>query len=126
MIYQSFFAHLPSAVELVDVNSDGIYDIYVVQVDDETEGSYCKEPFIKDNWRSNNGRALLNAARLGLGLVQLPSFYLEADLADGKLVTVLDPYNPTDTGIWAVYPHNRHLSAKVRLFVNFLAERFQQ
>jgi DNA-binding transcriptional LysR family regulator len=81
---------------------------------------------VQGNWRSNNGRALLNAARLGLGVVQLPSFYLEADLADGKLVTVLDPYNPTDTGIWAVYPHNRHLSAKVRLFVNFLAERFQQ
>ncbi len=81
---------------------------------------------VQGNWRSNNGRALLNAARLGLGVVQLPSFYLEADLADGKLVTVLEPYNPTDTGIWAVYPHNRHLSAKVRLFVNFLAERFQQ
>jgi len=56
MIYQSFFPHLPSAIEVVDINSDGIYDIYVVQVDDETEGSYCKEPFIKDNWRGNNGQ----------------------------------------------------------------------
>lgn len=80
---------------------------------------------VQGNWRSNNGRALLQAAKLGLGLVQLPSFYLEEDLAVGNLVTVLDDYNPTDTGIWAVYPHNRHLTAKVRLFVNFLAERFQ-
>jgi DNA-binding transcriptional LysR family regulator len=79
---------------------------------------------VQGNWRSNNGRALLQAAKQGLGLVQLPSFYLEEDIAAGNLATVLDDYNPTDTGVWAVYPHNRHLTAKVRLFVNFLAERF--
>lgn len=80
---------------------------------------------VSGNWRSNNGRALMHAARSGLGIVQLPSFYVEDDLEAGKLVTLLQEYNPTDTGVWAVYPHNRHLSAKVRLFVNFLAERFQ-
>ena len=61
----------------------------------------------------------------GLGLVQLPSFYLEEALETGELETILEDFNPTETGVWAVYPHNRHLSAKVRLFVNFLAERFQ-
>ena len=81
---------------------------------------------VSGNWRSNNGRSLLRAARAGLGLVQLPSFYLEEDMASGRLLPVLEDYNPTDTGVWAVYPHNRHLSAKVRLFVNFLAERFQE
>lgn len=80
---------------------------------------------VSGNWRSNNGRALLNAARAGLGLVQLPSFYLDKAIAEGALVPVLEDYRPTDSGVWAVYPHNRHLSAKVRLFVNFLAERFQ-
>lgn len=79
---------------------------------------------VNGSWRSNNGRALLQAARAGLGLVQLPTFYLEDALAGGELVTLLDEYNPTDTGVWAVYPHNRHLSAKVRLFVNYLAEKF--
>ena len=79
---------------------------------------------VSGSWRSNNGRALLQAAQAGLGLVQLPTFYLEEALGNGDLVTVLDDYNPTDTGVWAVYPHNRHLSAKVRLFVNFLAEKF--
>ena len=79
---------------------------------------------VNGSWRSNNGRALLQAARAHLGLVQLPAFYLEGVLSSGELVTVLDDFNPTDTGVWAVYPHNRHLSAKVRLFVNFLAERF--
>ena len=79
---------------------------------------------VDGNWRSNSGRALLHAARSGLGLVQLPSFYLEQDVADGSLVPILTDFNPTDTGVWAVYPHNRHLSAKVRLFVNFLARGF--
>ncbi|TDG13615.1 LysR family transcriptional regulator [Seongchinamella unica] len=81
---------------------------------------------VSGNWRSNNGRALLHAARTGLGLVQLPSFYLAEDLRAGKLIPVLEGNNPTDTGVWAVYPHNRHLSAKVRLFVNFLADRFAE
>lgn len=80
---------------------------------------------VSGSWRSNNGRALLQAGRSGLGLVQLPAFYVQQDLDNGSLKTVLEDYNPTDTGVWAVYPHNRHLSAKVRLFVNFLAERFQ-
>ncbi len=81
---------------------------------------------VNGNWRSNNGRALLHGARAGLGLVQLPSFYLERDIAEGRLRAVLEDYNPTDTGVWAVYPHNRHLSAKVRLFINFLVERFNR
>jgi len=81
---------------------------------------------VSGNWRSNNGRSLLRAARAGLGLVQLPSFYLDQDIIDGALLPVLEDYNPTDTGVWAVYPHNRHLSAKVRLFVNFLADRFNE
>jgi DNA-binding transcriptional LysR family regulator len=81
---------------------------------------------VEGNWKSNNGRALLHAAINGLGLVQLPSFYLEKEIEQGNLQTILEDFNPTDTGIWAVYPHNRHLSAKVRLFVNFLAQRFAQ
>jgi len=81
---------------------------------------------VSGNWRSNNGRSLLRAARAGLGLVQLPSFYLDQDIIDGALLPVLEDYNPTDTGVWAVYPHNRHLSTKVRLFVNFLADRFNE
>ena len=77
---------------------------------------------VAGNWRSNNGRALRHAALAGMGLVQLPSFYVDQDIAAGTLLSVLDHCTPTDTGVWAVYPHNRHLSAKVRLFVSFLAD----
>ncbi|BFM06486.1 LysR substrate-binding domain-containing protein [Halioxenophilus aromaticivorans] len=76
------------------------------------------------NWRSNNGRALVHAALAGLGLVQLPSFYLQPFIDDGRLVTALEDFYPTDTGTWAVYPSNRHMSQKVRLFINFLVEEF--
>ena len=77
---------------------------------------------VSGNWRSNNGRALVSAAKQGVGLVQLPDFYVAGDIERGALVPVLESCNPTDTAVWAVYPHNRHLSAKVRLFVNYLAE----
>ena len=86
------------------------------------DGSRNFDMRIEGNWRSNNGKALLHAARNGLGLVQLPAFYVKDDLEKGTLISILDDYKPADTAVWAVYPHNRHLSAKVRLFVNFLAE----
>ncbi len=78
---------------------------------------------VRGNWRSNNGRALAHAAIGGLGIVQLPDFYVRDALDQGLLVPVLEDFNPTDTGVWAVYPHNRHLSAKVRMFVSHLAEQ---
>ncbi|MDZ4261523.1 MAG: LysR substrate-binding domain-containing protein [Pseudomonadota bacterium] len=45
-------------------------------------------------------------------------------MADGRLVSVLDEFRFTDTGVWVVYPQQRHLAPKVRLFIDFLAERF--
>ena len=80
---------------------------------------------IEGNWHSNNGHALLAAARIGLGLVQLPEFYVYEDINAGRLLTVLDPYQPTDTSIQALYPGNRHLSPKVRLFIDHLVETFK-
>lgn len=86
------------------------------------EGQKNFDVSVHGNWRSNNGRALVSAARQGLGLVQLPDFYVSAEVNEGTLVPVLQQCNPTDTAVWAVYPHNRHLSARVRLFVDYLAE----
>lgn len=80
---------------------------------------------IEGNWRSNNGHALLMAARSGLGLTQLPEFYLQDDLESGRLEAVMQEFQPTDTAVWAVYPSNRHLSPKVQQFVDFLASHFR-
>jgi DNA-binding transcriptional LysR family regulator len=81
---------------------------------------------VDGNWKSNNGRALRQAALRGLGLAELPYFYIRNDLAAGRLTTVLANFRPTDTAMWAVYPHNRYLSAKVRLFLNFLQNRLRE
>lgn len=79
---------------------------------------------IQGHWHSNNGYALLAAARKGIGLVQLPEFYVHDDIAAGRLLPVLEKYQPTDTAVWAIYPSNKHLSPKVSLFIDHLVSSF--
>ena len=74
---------------------------------------------------SNNGEALRAAAEAGLGVALLPTFLVSNALNDGKLVRVLADYEETDLAIHAVYPHARHLSVKVRAFVDYLVETFR-
>lgn len=73
---------------------------------------------------ANNGDLLAAAAAEGIGIAMEPDFIVAADLAAGRLVRVLAEYAPAPAGVYAVYPSRRHLSAKVRAFVDFLAERF--
>ena len=60
------------------------------------------------------------AARLGLGLVQAPRYRFAKDLADGTLVEVLAGFPPTPTPLSVLYPSNRQLSPRVRVFVDWL------
>ena len=71
----------------------------------------------------NSGHSLVDAALKGLGIVQLPDYYVQKYLASGELVSLLDNYREPEESIWAIYPHNRHLSPKIRLLVDYLAER---
>lgn len=79
---------------------------------------------VRGRLSANNGDALRIAALKGLGLTSLPTFIVGADLQNGSLVTVLDDYMSQHLSLNAVYPTARHLSPKVRAFVDFLAERF--
>ncbi len=72
----------------------------------------------------NNGDAMRVAALGGVGLTVLPTFIVGRDLQAGTLVSVLADFMPQHLGLHALYPHARHLSPKVRAFVDFLAERF--
>jgi DNA-binding transcriptional LysR family regulator len=72
--------------------------------------------------RYNSGVSLADAALKGLGIVQLPDYYVQEYLKSGELVSVLDNFREPDGGIWAIYPQNRHLSPKIRLLVDYLAE----
>src|SRR5258707_8511250 len=78
------------------------------------------------NLRSNSGAVLIVAAFAGHGLVYLPTYFVGEALQSGRLVTVLDDYTAPPLTLRALYPHNRHLSAKVRAFVDFLVARFGQ
>jgi DNA-binding transcriptional LysR family regulator len=72
---------------------------------------------------ANNGESLLDAAIAGLGLTVLPTFIAGDAVAAGDLLVVLGDYALASTSIYAVWPPNRRLSAKVRAFVDFLVER---
>ncbi len=73
---------------------------------------------------SNSGDLAVAAAIAGLGIVFEPDFIVAPALAAGLLVRVLPDYESAPGDIWAVYPSRRHLSAKVRLFVDHIARQF--
>lgn len=73
---------------------------------------------------SNNGDLLAAAAAEGVGILLEPDFIVGPELAQGRLVRVLESFEAPVSPIYAVYPSRRHLPAKVRAFVDFLAERF--
>jgi DNA-binding transcriptional LysR family regulator len=75
---------------------------------------------------SNNGELLAEAAARGAGIVFEPAFIVGPEVRAGRLVPLLQDFEPPPTPIYALYPSRKHLSAKVRLFVDFLVERFSQ
>ncbi|MEQ8603036.1 MAG: LysR family transcriptional regulator [Marivibrio sp.] len=73
---------------------------------------------------SNNGHVLAHAAAGGRGVIYTPTFICRSELRAGRLESALDAFDAEPIGVHAVYPPNRHLSAKVRAFIDFLAARF--
>jgi DNA-binding transcriptional LysR family regulator len=73
---------------------------------------------------ANSGELLVAAAVAGMGIVFEPDFVVGPHIARGELRRLLDGYAGARLDVWAVYPSRRHLSAKVRAFVDFLAEVF--
>jgi DNA-binding transcriptional LysR family regulator len=64
-------------------------------------------------------------ARQGLGLIQVPRYSREEDLAAGHLVEVLPAHRPTPSQVSILYPEGRQLSSRARVFMEWVAERFQ-
>ncbi|MDH5207316.1 MAG: LysR family transcriptional regulator [Burkholderiaceae bacterium] len=73
---------------------------------------------------ANSGDALRAAAIAGLGVICEPDFLLESAIRRGQLTRLLPGYTGGGGDIWAVYPSRRHLSLKVRLFVDHIAAAF--
>jgi DNA-binding transcriptional LysR family regulator len=61
----------------------------------------------------------------GVGITVEPDFIVAADVRAGRLVRLLRDFAPPAININAVYPSRRHLSAKVRAFIDFVALRFE-
>ena len=70
--------------------------------------------------------ALRYLAQDGQGITCLPDFSIKEALADGKLKTVLDRYMTQSTTFWILWPSSRQMTPKVRVFVDFVAQRFKE
>jgi LysR family transcriptional regulator, regulator for bpeEF and oprC len=66
----------------------------------------------------------LAAAEAGLGIAQIPAFVLKEAMERGSLELLLGDGFPEPTPLSVVYPENRHLSSKIRVFVDWVAELF--
>ena len=74
--------------------------------------------------KATNGEYLRDAAVSGLGISLVPSFIAYRDIERGALVALLNGFRPPQLEIHALYPPTRHLSHRVRAFVDFLVQRF--
>jgi len=76
------------------------------------------------NIEANNGETLVELARAGVGIARVGSFSVTEEIAAGRLVPLLDRFNPGDReDIHAVYVGGATRPARVRAFVDFLVEK---
>jgi DNA-binding transcriptional LysR family regulator len=72
----------------------------------------------------SDGQVLHEWCREGLGIAWRSTWEVQADVASGRLVTVLDDYAAPPNGIHAVFPSARHLPLRVRLWIDFLKHSY--
>lgn len=75
---------------------------------------------------ANNGDALRAAALHGAGVVRMPAFIVGADVEQGRLVRLLPDWHAPEIPVHAVWPPQPHATAKLRAFVDFLAEHLRR
>jgi DNA-binding transcriptional LysR family regulator len=74
----------------------------------------------------NAAESYVAAAKLGLGMIQVPLYHAESALRSGELVAVLKGFPPTRTPVSLLYPRNRQLSPRVRVFIDWVAREFNR
>ncbi len=78
---------------------------------------------VRGRMRANNGDALLDAAMRGLGITAQPTFISAAAIEAGWVRPILTDYPMPELGIYALLPGNRYVPHRVRVLVDYLAER---
>lgn len=74
---------------------------------------------------ANNGEVLTNVAKQGEGYVLQPTFVAGEALKNGELVSILHDFVPQAISLYAVYPHRKLISNKLRVFIDFLSNYFE-
>lgn len=74
----------------------------------------------------NSPEVAKRAALAGIGITASPGFSVAKEIRDGTLVSLLEEWMPRGGGVFAVYPHRRHVPAKVRVFVDFMSQWFRR
>ncbi|MBP1882954.1 LysR family transcriptional regulator [Sinorhizobium mexicanum] len=79
---------------------------------------------VTGNMQANSGAIIRNLCLSGLGLGRVGEFHVQPDIDAGRLVPVLEDYNPEDIErVHAVYAGHEYLAARIRAFIDFLVER---
>lgn len=89
-----------------------------------TEGGQVREIRLPSRITVDNSDTMADLARRGWGLVQAPRYRFAQDLAEGRLVEVLGDHPPTSTPLSALYPPNRQLALRVRVFLDWITGLF--
>ncbi|MDO4698156.1 MAG: LysR family transcriptional regulator [Pasteurellaceae bacterium] len=80
----------------------------------------------KGNIYSNNGYSLVQMAKSGLGIINIPKFLVKNELSSGELVHILPNLRQAPLDINVLYPHRRYLSPKVRVAIEFFVELMKE
>lgn len=81
---------------------------------------------VSGNVEANNGETVAQLAREGIGIARVGSFHVAEDIAAGRLVSLLDAYNPGDREpIHALFVGGTIMPARVRVFIDYLAEQLR-
>ncbi|MEJ8473142.1 LysR family transcriptional regulator [Roseibium algae] len=81
---------------------------------------------VKGRIEVNSASAGRDAALCHLGFLRTPLLFVADDINAGTLVPVLEEFQPDNLGVYAVYPHRKHLTGKVRAFVDFIVTWFAE
>jgi DNA-binding transcriptional LysR family regulator len=88
----------------------------------DRDGNY-HQVAINSRLQMNNSLALREALLKGAGVALTPTFVVGSEIRSGLLMAVLSEYSALEVSIYAVYPQRKHLSPKVRAFIDYLSEQ---
>jgi len=91
-----------------------------------TVGGEIRSAMLPATVSVNGAESFVAMARLGLGLMQVPRYHVEDDFLRGTLVPVLEDFPPPPSPVSLLYPRNRQLSPRVRVFIDWLTRTFER